>query len=184
MDAGRAPLASARTFATAIVATLALGLLSACGAPARVRTLDDEPDLARNGTTISQRLRQTCSLLDTVVRTEIRVRTLELTDGQCEWIELPSLTPAGRARRPGLFVGLVATSDGGATLDRTTTVLTRERAIPLGRERGVFDPETHTLYVLEHGRLWYLQRTGSRTDRVQRFLARLGSSLEEPRFGG
>jgi hypothetical protein len=167
-----------------MVVALAFGSLSGCGTPTRVRTHHDEPDLARSGATISRRLRVTCSSFDTVVKTELRVLTLELTDGQCEWIETPNRAPTARAGRPGLFIGLLATSDGGTTLEQTTTVLKRERAVTLVRARGVFDPETHTLYVLEHGRLWYLQRTGSSASRDLRLLARLGSSLAQPRFGG
>ena len=160
--------------------------LTACGAPRRVRTHNGDPDLAGSDATISHRLRDQCSAFASAVAVTLPRVSLELTDGHCEWLDTPNEAPAGVVGQPLLFIGILATSDGSTALDRTTAVLEHERAITLpgtlpgtllGR-RAVFDPETRTLYVLEHGRLWYLQRVGSGADGTdERFLTRLGSSL-------
>jgi hypothetical protein len=148
--------------------------LTACGAPRAVRTHAGDPDLASSRATLPGRLRDRCSSFDLVVAAELPGVTLELTDGHCEWVG----PRAGGGGRPVLIVGILAGSDGSTTLNQTTAVLEDERAISLPRRRAVFDPETRTLYVLEHGRLWYLQRVGasSRAD-DERFLTRLGSTL-------
>jgi hypothetical protein len=176
VDARRIP-------ATALVLLLVLATtLTACGAPRRVRTHNGDPDLAGSDATISHRLRNQCSAFASDVAVAFPGVSLELTDGQCEWIDTPKAAPAGGVGQPLLIVGILAKSDGSTALDQTTAVLSHERPITLpgtlpGR-RAVFDPETRTLYVLEHGRLWYLQRVGSGAGGTdERFLSRLGSSL-------
>jgi len=193
----------ARTFATTVVLVLALGSAAGCGSPARVGTLDGDPDLARIFVTIPpgfskpvneelERLRATCMAIDANVGTQLPdigpvgedVTHLALIDGQCLWN-----TPAGPSSRPPgapeLVVGIVAAPDGGITLDRTTMVLKGERPIAGVGDRAVFDRETRTLYVLENGRLWYLQLVGSAPGAAaQNILAVLARSLLETREAG
>jgi hypothetical protein len=190
-----------RTFATIVAVMLALGSSAACGAPARVRTLDDEPDLVGiltipRGFSPSvkdelQRLRAACMAIDTKVRTQLPdvapiggdVTNLGLIYGQCEWLKPAPGPPPGI---PELIVGILASpSGGGATLDQTTTVLERERTIASIGDRAVFDRETRTLYVLKNGRLWYLQLVGSaRSAAAPQILTVLGRALVETQVSG
>lgn len=161
-----------------IVMALALGSLAACGAPARVRTLDDEPDLARIAKTIPdgflapvaaelRKLNAACISIDPKVRAQLpkpaadRFLTLELNDAQCQWLDVPSVAPPGVDGEPRLIVRTLESAHGGTALDETTAVLTGEQSIGDVGERAVFDVQTRTLYTQENGQLWYLQLVGS-----------------------
>ena len=179
MNAGRAAtLARARRVAATIVVALALGSSAACGSPARVRTLDGEPDLARIAGTIPdgflapvaeelRKLNAACTSIDAEVRTRLprpaadRFLTLELNDAQCQWLDVPSEAPRGVDGEPRLIIGTLESAHGGTALDETTRVLTGEQSIGAIGERSVFDVQTRTLYAQENGRLWYLQLVGS-----------------------
>jgi hypothetical protein len=173
--------------ATTIIVALALGSLAACGSPAPVRTLDDEPDLARIANTIPKgflapvaeelrRLKAACTSIDPEVRTQLpqpaadRVLTLELNDAQCQWLDVDG--------EPQLIVGTLESAHGGTALDETTAVLTGERSVGGVGERAVFDLQTRTLYTQENGRLWYLQLVGSAPGAAARaILTSLGRAL-------
>jgi hypothetical protein len=153
-----------RTLARVALAAIAVVALAACGAPARVRTFDDEPDLVRvAGTTIPagfgstttnelRRMLDACGAIDAKVATALPgVNHVTLTDAQCQWI----------AAAPELIVGILTNPGGDAMLDQTATVLKGERTVAGVGDRAVFDPQTRTLYVVKNGRLWYLQLVGS-----------------------
>jgi hypothetical protein len=160
----------ARRVAAKIVAATAVIALTACGAPQRVRTLDGEPDLVGIHGSVPRgfsasvkeeldRLNAACTAIDAPVSAQLpdvapvgADQTFGgLTDGQCEWV----------AARPELIIGILANPGGAAVLDQTTTVLKGERPVAGVGMRAVFDPQTRTLYVLENGRLWYLQLVGA-----------------------
>jgi hypothetical protein len=154
-----------------------VGSSAACGSPARVQTLDDEPDLVAMVRTIPrgfsrsmeeelQWLRAACTAIDAKVGTQLPdvapaggdMTHLGLLYGHCEWLVPAPGPPPGI---PELIVGILASRRGGTTLDETTMALKGERAIAGIGDRAVFDRETRTLYVLKNGRLWYLQLSGS-----------------------
>lgn len=169
---------NARRAATWVIVTLALGSLAACGSPARVHTLDDEPDLARIAKTIPdgflapvraelRRLNAACTAIDDEVTTQLpkpaagNFSTLELNDAQCQWLEVPSEAPPGVDGEPRLIVGTLESAHGGTALDETTSVLTNEKSVDDIGESAVFDLQTRTLYAQQNGRLWYLQLVNS-----------------------
>jgi hypothetical protein len=163
-----------RIRASTIMAAVAVITLAACGAPVRARTLDREPDLVRvdqgaipHGFSPSakeelQRLRSACAAIDANVATLLpdvapprgsAASALAFVDAQCEW--------RGVTSAPELIVGLLAHPGGGTVLDQTTTVITGDRSVSDTGDRAVFDPQTRTLYVVTHDRLWYLQLVGA-----------------------
>jgi hypothetical protein len=186
MDAVREPTLrprNRRRFASTIVATLALiqiAALAACGAPARIQTLDREPDLVRvAGRTIPpgfgdsvnaelHRLVAACAAIDRNVSRlpgisvpGDAVTQWALVDGHCEWPGDPDRPGGPGGPGPDLIVGILASPGGGGVLDQTASILRGERSIAGVGDRAVYDPRTRTLYALAHGRLWYLQLVGS-----------------------
>jgi hypothetical protein len=174
-------------------AVCGLLILTACGAPGPVRTLDGEPDLARidsgalpSGFSRSAneeltRLRDACIAIDPevgAVLPEIAnagdVTHLGLVDAQCEWGD----RGVAGTGPPELIVGILANPGGGTALDQTASVLEGEREVAAVGERAMLDPQTRTLYVLKHSRLWYLQLPGPRAGvAAPDVLIRLGRAL-------
>jgi hypothetical protein len=98
-----------------------------------------------------------------------------VVDGECHWVVSRDMrVPAP----PALIVGILANPPGRRTLAETTTVLKGERSVEGVGDRAVFDAQTHTLYVLQNGRPWYLQLTGTREGvAVRSILTVLGRAL-------
>jgi hypothetical protein len=182
MDAARQ---TRRRAATTILAAVAVIALTACGAPARVRTFDGEPDLVLvRGKTIPpgfsttttnelQRMVDACEAIDAEVRTVLPyVSPVALTDAQCQWV----------AATPELIVGILANPGGGSMLDQTTAVLEGERSVAGVGDRAVFDPQTRALYVVKNERLWYLHLVGAAPGvAAPTILASLGRALVQTR---
>jgi hypothetical protein len=176
-----------RVLASSVVAMLALVVLAACGAPARIQTVDREPDLVKvdglipSGFSSSageelRRLSSACIAIDRQVGTQLpdvaphgAVTYEAISDGQCQW---------RNALGPELIIGILAHPGGGGVLDQTAMVIKDERPITGVGDRALFDLETRTLYVLKSGRLWYLQLVGSAPGATApRILATLGRAL-------
>lgn len=187
----------ARRFAATVTLMLAVGSSAACGSPARIQTLDNQPDLARMLGAIPDgfdgfdkqvreeltRLDAACTAIDPEVVNELSAVSpgaksyAGLVDGECHWVNSRDMrVPAP----PTLIVGILADPPGGQTLDETTTVLKGERSVDGVGDRAVFDARTRTLYVLQNGRLWYLQLTGTREGvAVRSIVTVLGRALVE-----
>jgi hypothetical protein len=165
-----------RALVSGIAVAVALLTLPACGAPARMQTLDREPDLARidRGTIPPgfsspanrelERLRTACTAANRQLGfkggsapngAELHA---ELVDGQCEWF---GVTDSGAPGPPRVIIGLLVSTGGGGVLDQTTAVLKRERSVDGVGDRAVFAPQTRTLYLVDHDRLWYVQLVGT-----------------------
>ena len=170
------------------VAVLALVVLGACGAPARIQSVDGEPDLVKIDGVIPggfsssaneelQRLRSACVAIDKQVGTQLPdvaphgdVTYEAISDGQCQWL------PAHGT--PELIIGILAHPGGTNALDQTAMVIKDERSMAGVGDRALFDLETRTLYVLKSGRLWYLQLVGpAPAAAAPKILATLGRAL-------
>ena len=168
-------------------AVLALVVLGACGAPARIQSVDGEPDLVKidgvipSGFSSSaheelQRLRSACIAIDKQVGTQLPdiaphgdVTYEAISDGQCQWTHLLV---------PELIIGILAHPGGSNVLDQTAMVIKDERSMAGVGDRALFDLETRTLYVLKSGRLWYLQLVGpAPAAAAPKILATLGRAL-------
>jgi hypothetical protein len=175
---------------TGVAAACALLVLAGCGAPPTVHTIDGEPDLASIVAAIPpgfhdavgvelQRLQSACAEIDHQVgisqpppaRFPLR---FELVDAQCEWFRA---TGDGRPGPPEVIIGLLVSAGGGATLDQTVAILDHERSVENVGDRAVFDPQTHTLYVVTADRLWYLQLVGPQPADPLTGLVHLGRAL-------
>jgi hypothetical protein len=173
----RAP--RARAFRALAVVALGALALAACGNADQPHTLDHEPDFADvtrdvipggfSSSTAAElhRVRDACSQLVTElgvthappganVQSNLD-RAPGFVDGQCQWLSPSSATPDVT----GFLVGII--NGGGATFDETSTALTGTQSISGIGDRAMLDPETRTLYVVQNGRLWYLQLIGDET---------------------
>jgi hypothetical protein len=169
----------------------AVVLVAACGAPARVETLDRTGDFGRVATPLPHalpsglsdvdvdgpRLVAGCTALETRVAAlvpDIRANgaggAARFVGRHCEW---------NGSRGPALAVGMMADSGAASRLDEAVLFLDHERSIVGVGARAVYDPETAALYVVIGDRLWYVQLVGAAAaDRsALRILVALGRTL-------
>jgi hypothetical protein len=169
---------------SAVVVTIAMTALTACGAPNRIHTFDNGSDLAistTNSRALStaqrdqiDRSRAACTAIDAEARAHFTdLAPFTLIDGQCQWTSRSGSSPGF----PKLIVMLFDRTKGDATFDETTRGIDDERAVAGVGDRAAFDPQTATLYVDAHDRLWYLQLVGSPPGNVEPSLTALGRAL-------
>jgi len=167
-----------------IVIAVALTALAACGAPMRSHTFDNGSDIAiptTNSQALStgqrdqlDRSRAACTAIDANARTLLPdLRPFTLVEGQCQWTSRTASSPGV----PALIVTLFDRTKGDATYDETTHGINDERTVAGVGDRAAFDPQTTTLYIVAHDRLWYLQLVGSRRGNVEPDLTALGRAL-------
>jgi hypothetical protein len=141
-------------------------LLTACGTPERVHTVDDTRDFG--GTPIllthalpnglsavgvdGPRLLAGCNALQPRVATLITGHAPVFTGRHCEWNGIDG---------PAVIVGMIEHTGASFTLDETRTFIDHERTISGVGQRAVYDTESHALYIIISNRLWYVQLVGS-----------------------
>lgn len=156
-----------RPRAAVVCAALAI-VLAACGAPARVRTLGNEVDLARPLENLQQlrsstaadvqRLASSCRLLGVWVGEYMSgsVAPLDVSDVQCHW---RADLPAGpRGGPPEIVLGIVP--DGTYRFHETERLLDDDRRVGGIGTDAIYAPQSRTLYCIRNGRLWYVQMVG------------------------
>jgi hypothetical protein len=174
-----------------VVAAILVTALTACGTPTHIHTLDNAPDIAAISTTNSralstaqrdqvERSRAACTAIDAKARALLPdLEPFTLVDGQCQWTSRTGSSPGV----PELIVTLFDRTGGGArtgadaTFDETTRGIDDERTVAGVGDRATFDPQTATLYVVKHDRLWYLQLIGRTRGNVETSLTALGRAL-------
>jgi hypothetical protein len=156
-----------------IVATLIVAavLLAACGAPARVETLDRTGDFGRVSAPLThalpvglsdvgvdgRRLVAGCMALEPRVAALVPdlgadgARAPRFVDHHCEWTG---------ASRTALVVGMIDHGGAASDLGETILFIDHDRPVTGVGGRAVYDPETRTLYVIIGDRLWYMQLVG------------------------
>ncbi len=162
-----------RHAAAALIVSAAL--LAACGAPARVETLDHTDDFGRVAVPLTHALPMGLSdvgvdgprLVAGCVALEPRVAALvpdigangargpRFVDHHCEWTGV---------RATALVVGMIDHGGAASDLDETILSIDHDRPVTGVGGRAAYDPETRTLYVIIGDRLWYVQLVGPAAD--------------------
>ena len=152
--------------------------LAACGAPARVETLDRTADFGRAATPLTNalpsglsdvgvdgpRLVEECSALESRVAALVPDIAANGADG-AQLVSAPRFV--GRhcqwsgSGGPALAVGMMADSGASSSLDETVLFIDHDRSVSGVGARAVYDPETTALYVVIGDRLWYVQLVGA-----------------------
>jgi hypothetical protein len=146
----------------AACAAAAIVLLTACGSPASVHTLDHTADFGSTATPLTHALPS--GLADAGVDgprllagcNAVNAHTAGtgspvFTGRHCEW--------AGNSSIP-LIVGMIDRSGASFTLNETKVYLDGLRPVDGVGQRAEYDPQSHALYVIIGGRLWYVQLVG------------------------
>jgi hypothetical protein len=155
-----------------LLASAAIVLLTACGSPARVQTLDHTGDFGSAAAPLTRplpsglgavgvdgpRLRAGCVGVGSRVAAlvpGVGANAAVFTGRHCEWKD---------SEGTAVIVGMIEQSGAAFTLDETRVYVDDEQTIPGIGRRAVYDPQTHALYVIIGNRLWYVQLVGAAAD--------------------